>query len=192
MRGKCIKFGKCTCLVVLFNTIYVWIVLFQFQNLAGSTYYNSTNHHVRALGLDHVIMISERCHGCCFCCVSSLKGLTEYEEMCVLNKVSICSHMLHICTEHTSSSNNFQEQYLIITDSYGVRERARGCKTKTKILYPMKIKHNTAKTLWQSRTRRWYYTLTYDFTITIKCLSKHWFIRQYAQFLTRSWTHEQA
>ena len=128
------KFGKCTCLVVVFNTIYVWIVLSQFQNLAGPTHYISTNHHVRALGLDHVIMISERFRGCCFCCccVSSLKCLTEYEEMCVLNKsFHLLSHVAYIRAEYTfsssfSPSNNIQDQYLIISDIYGVRERPRG------------------------------------------------------------------
>ena len=35
---KCMKFGKCTFLVVLFNAIQVWIALSQFENLAGPTY----------------------------------------------------------------------------------------------------------------------------------------------------------
>ena len=64
--------------------------------------------------------------------MSSLKCLTEYEEMCVLNKsFHLLSHVAYISTEKTfsssfSPSNNIQDQYLIISDIYGVRERARG------------------------------------------------------------------
>ena len=38
---KSMNFGKCTCIVVLFNTMYVWTVLSQFHSLAGPTYYKS-------------------------------------------------------------------------------------------------------------------------------------------------------
>ena len=51
--------------------------------------------------------------------------------MCIKQSFHLLSHVAYISTEHTSSSssspsNNIQDQYLIISDIYGVRERARG------------------------------------------------------------------
>ena len=82
------------------------------------------------------LMISERFRGCCFCCccVSSVKmSYRIWGNVFIKQSFHFALTCCTICTEYIfsssfSPSNNIQDQYLIISDIYGVRERARGWK----------------------------------------------------------------